>query len=136
MALDPVTAVLNIGNSILDRLLPDKQANEAAKAALLQMQVQGELAQIAGQLEVNKAEAGSNSVFVAGWRPFVGWICGAALASDFMVRPLLTWIAALCGHPIVYPALDLSDLLPLLMGLLGLGAMRSFDKSQGTGNGH
>jgi hypothetical protein len=136
MAFDPITAVLNIGNSIIDRLLPDKQANEAAKAAMLQMQLQGEFAQLQGQLEINKAEAVSQSVFVAGWRPGVGWCCVIALASDFVVRPFATWIAALLGHPIAYPPLDLSELLPLLTGLLGLGAMRSYDKSQGTGNGH
>lgn len=136
MALDPITAVLNIGNTLLDRLLPDKQQNEAAKAALLTMQVQGELQQIAGQLEVNKVEAGNQSVFVAGWRPAVGWICGVALFSDFVVRPLFTWIAALAGHPMAYPPLDLSDLIPLLLGMLGLTAARSYDKTQGTANGH
>ena len=85
---------------------------------------------------VNKQEAANNSVFVAGWRPFIGWICGSALASDFMVRPLATWIATLSGHPIQYPSLDLSTLLTLLLGMLGLGAMRSYDKTNGTSNGH
>lgn len=136
MALDPVTAALNIGSTILDRILPDKQANAAAKAALVQMQVQGELAQLAGQMEVNKVEAANASVFVAGWRPYIGWICGTALVSDFIVRPLFTWIASLAGHPVMYPALDTSTLLTLLTGMLGFGAMRSYDKVNGTGNGH
>ena len=136
MALDPVTAILNVGNSLIDRLIPDKSAAAAAKATLLQMQVQGDLAQLQGQLEINKTEAASQSIFVAGWRPAIGWICGMALMSDFIVRPLFTWVASLWGHPVAYPPLDLSDLIPLLLGMLGLTAARSYDKSQGTANGH
>lgn len=135
-ALDPVTAILNVGNSLIDRLLPDKQANDKAKADLLQLQLSGQLAEIQGQLEINKAEAANNSVFVAGWRPWIGWIAGAALAEDMILRPLLQQISTLCGHPIILQPLDISTLLTLLGGLLGFGAMRSYDKSQGTGNGH
>jgi hypothetical protein len=135
-ALDPITAVLNVGNSLIDRLIPDKAQNDAAKASLLQMQVKGDLDQISGQLEVNKVEAASNSVFVAGWRPYIGWICGTALAEDMIVRPMLQQISTLLRHPVVLQPLDISTLLTLLGGLLGFGAMRSYDKNQGTDNGH
>lgn len=134
--LDPLTAILNIGSSLIDRLLPDKAANDAAKAQLVSMTTAGELQQIAGQLEVDKVEAASQSTFVAGWRPAIGWVCGLALLFDMVVRPLVNWLTAAFGHPINAPALDMSSLLPLLAGMLGFGAMRSFDKTQGTGNGH
>src|SRR5215472_15854312 len=98
MAFDPLTAVLNVGNTLIDRLLPDKAENDKAKAALLQMQVQGELASIAGQLDVDKTEAANLSPFVAGWRPFIGWVCGTGLAYQFVLAPLLTWITALFGR--------------------------------------
>lgn len=136
MALDPLTAILNIGDALIDRLLPDKAQAAAAKAQLVQMQVQGELAELQGQLEINKVEAASNSIFVAGWRPFIGWVCGGALIFDTIVRPMLNWISALAGHALNAPALDMATLLPLLGGLLGFGAMRSYDKLQGNDNGH
>jgi hypothetical protein len=136
MALDPVTAILNVGNSLIDKLLPDKQANDKAKADLLQMQVAGELAQIQGQLEVDKTEAANTNVFVAGWRPFCGWIAGTGLAVQFLVAPFATWIAALCGHPIVFPSLDMGTLMTLLLGMLGLGGMRTFEKVSGIKDDH
>lgn len=136
MALDPVTAILNVGNSLIDRLLPDKQANDKAKADLLQMQVAGELAQIQGQLEVDKTEAANTSTFVAGWRPFVGWVCGVALGWDTIIRPTISWTAALFNHPLNLQPLDLSTLLPLLLGMLGLGAARTVEKINGINAGH
>lgn len=136
MALDPLTAVLNIGNSIIERLFPDKSQQEQAKAALLTLQVQGELQQVIAQIDVDKTEAASNSMFVAGWRPAVGWICGLGIGCDVIVRPLLSWVSTVFGHPLTLPPLDLSTLMPLLLGMLGLGAMRSWDKTQGAANGH
>ena len=136
MAFDPITAVLDVGKSLIDRLIPDKAANDAAKAALLQMQVSGELAQIQGQLEVDKTEAASQSMFVAGWRPYIGWICGTGLGYQFIGRPLFQATTDLFGSHIAWQSLDLGTLMTLLFGMLGMGAMRSYDKSQGTGNGH
>lgn len=133
--IDPISAIVGVADKVLGAVLPDKAAKDAANARLLEMVTQGEISSVIGQLEVNKAEATSSSVFVAGWRPYIGWVCGTALLSDFLVRPLLTWIATLAGHPVAYPPLDLSTLLTLLMGMLGFGAMRSFDKANGKGNG-
>ena len=136
MAFDPITAVLDVGKSLIDRLIPDKAANDAAKAALLQMQVSGELAQIQGQLEVDKTEAASQSMFVAGWRPYIGWICGTGLGYQFIGRPLFQATTDLFGSHIAWQSLDLGTLMTLLFGMLGMGAMRSFDKTQGAANGH
>lgn len=136
MAFDPLTAGLELGGKLIDRLLPDKAANDAAKAALLSTEVQGEIQQILGQLEVDKTEAASNSIFVAGWRPFIGWVCGSALAYQYIVSPVGQWAAALFGHPVQAPSLDIGQLMTLLLSMLGMGVLRSYDKAQGTGNGH
>lgn len=138
MAFDPVSAVLDIGGKIIDRVWPNPEERDKAKLALLQLQQQGELTQITGQLEVNKAEAISQSVFVSGWRPFIGWICGCALAYQFIVGPLVTWGSAITGHAnIIAPVLNFGDLLTLLGGMLGLGTLRTYEKVQGAvTNGH
>lgn len=139
MAFDPITAVANVANTILGRVLPDKVANDAAKAELAKMQESGELGQIVGQLEINKVEAGSQSIFVAGWRPFVGWVCGAAFAYTYILHPMtLTVLVALRVqfNADQLPALDMSQMMPVMLGMLGLGAMRSYDKGQNGGNGH
>jgi hypothetical protein len=136
MALDPITAILNVGNTLIERLIPDKNAQNQAKLAMLQMQAQGELAQLAGQLDVNKAEASNPNWFVAGWRPAVGWTCAAGLASQFLVSPIATWLASLLGHPIAYPSLDMGTLLTLLMGMLGLGGLRTYEKTQDVVSKH
>ena len=89
MALDPITVALDIGGKLIDRLWPDPTQADLAKLELFRLQQSGELQQIAGQLEVNKAEATNTSVFVSGWRPFIGWICGTGLAYQFLVYPIL-----------------------------------------------
>src|SRR4051794_35420203 len=100
-------SLINPISALLDRLIPDKSAAAAAKAQLAQLETTGELQGILAQLDVNKQEAASQSVFVAGWRPFIGWVCGSGLATQFVIAPLVTWIAALIGHPIVFPSLDM-----------------------------
>lgn len=136
MAFDPITAALDLGGKVIDRILPDKAANDAAKAQLVQMQLAGELQQITGQIDVDKTEAASNSIFVAGWRPFIGWVCGSALAYQYIVSPIGQWLSSLVGHPVAAPVLDIGQLMTLLLSMLGMGVLRSYDKAQGTGNGH
>lgn len=89
-------------------------------------------AQLQGQMDTNKQEASSQKIFIAGWRPFIGWICGTGLGIQFIVNPLFTWIAALAKHPTIFPSLDLGTLLTLLFGMLGLGAMRTYEKTNGA----
>lgn len=136
MSFDPITAAMDLGGKIIDRVLPDKAANDAAKAKLLEMQVAGDLAVVTGQLDVDKTEAASNSIFVAGWRPFIGWVCGSALGYQYILSPIGQWISALFGHPVAAPVLDIGQLMTLLLSMLGMGVLRSYDKAQGTGNGH
>jgi hypothetical protein len=136
MPFDPISAALELGTKIIERVWKDPAQQDAAKLELLKLQQAGELQKVAGQMEINKAEATNQSVFVAGWRPFIGWVCGSALAFQFIARPLIAWLSALFGHAVAPPALDMGDLFTLLFGMLGLGAMRSFDKAQGTDSGH
>jgi len=139
MALDPVTAILNIGNTILDRVLPDRAANAAAKAALIQAEMSGELQLAHDQLSVDAVEAASNSTFVAGWRPAVGWVCASALAYSYVLQPFIVAIAAIAGRKFdasVLPHLNMTELLGLLGTMMGNSILRTIDKTQGTDNGH
>jgi hypothetical protein len=128
MALDPVSALFEIGGKVLDRVLPDPAQQAAAKLELLKLQQNGELTQIAGQMEINKVEAASSSIFVSGWRPAIGWICGAGFAVQFVIGPLAEWGSALAGHPVKFPQMDTGTMMPLLLGMLGLGGLRTAEK--------
>ena len=77
------------------------------------------------QSEINKVEAQHRTIFVAGWRPFIGWVCGVALAYNFVLRDLLIWFI---GPEQVPPALQMEHLMTVLIGMLGLGGMRTFEK--------
>lgn len=139
MAFDPITAISNVANTILDRVLPNKMENDAAKAELLKMQLGGDIASITGQIEIDKAEATNQSVFVAGWRPWIGWVCGVAFAYTYVLQPFLQF--TLVAFKVDFdatklPILNVGEMMPVLLGMLGLGAMRSYDKAQGTGSGH
>jgi len=139
MALDPVTALLDIGSKVIDRLWPDPAQAALAKVELYKMQQTGELAQLAaetdiskGQLVVNAAEASSGNTYASSWRPTVGYTCVAGLGYTFLLQPLLPWFAALFGASVPpLPVLDTNVLMTLLLGMLGIGGMRSFDKKQG-----
>ena len=88
--------------------------------------------ELLGQIEINKEEAKHASVFVAGWRPFIGWVSGASLAYTFVLSPFIEFFARLLGYTGVMPLPDTSSLMTLITAMLGVGAMRSFDKLKGT----
>jgi hypothetical protein len=132
MALDPISALFEVGSKVLDRVLPDPAQQAAAKLELMKLQQNGELAQIAGQMDINKVEAANPSVFVSGWRPGIGWVCGAGFAVQFVIGPLAEWGSALYGHPVKFPQMDTGTMMPLLLGMLGLGGMRTAEKMQGV----
>lgn len=121
----PVTGLLD--KFIEDKDQKNKLAHELATMADRHAQ---ELAK--GQLEINKAEASHRSIFVAGWRPFVGWTCGVALCWHFVLAPFVIFASAYAGVALPdLPTFDMSSLLTVLMGMLGLGGMRSFEKMKG-----
>ena len=130
MSLDPISAVLDIGGKLIDRMWPDPVKAAEAKLALVTLQQKGELDEIMGQLEINKIEAANPSIFVSGWRPAVGWICTIGLGMQFMVLPLVTWTALIFGKALVLPPLDLGFLVTMLGGILGIGGLRSYEKTK------
>jgi hypothetical protein len=84
------------------------------------------------QTDVNKIEAASSNWFVSSWRPFVGWVCGFALAYAAIIEPIGRFIASLCGFLGEFPHIDTTITMQVLMGMLGLGGMRSFEKAKGV----
>ncbi|WP_444893625.1 3TM-type holin [Microbulbifer sp. TRSA001] len=146
MAFDPLTAIFEAGKMAIERIWPDpvKRAEEVRK--LEELKQKGSLAELnaqvqllLGQLEVNKAEAQHKSIFVAGWRPWIGWVGGLALAYQFVLYPLLCWVWAICSAKGSIPAditpppvLETGALFSMITAMLGIGAMRSYDKNRGT----
>ena len=136
--MDPITILLGIGSKVIDKIFPDPAQRDAAKLELLKMQQAGELAQLAAdtnlmieQLKVNQAEAQNPSVLVSGWRPMIGWVCGAACAWNWIGLPIVKLGLAIAGHQINLAPADLTEMLPILMGMLGLGGLRTLEKLQG-----
>lgn len=130
--MDPISSISNLANTLIGRIWPDPKDQASAEALLIKTQMDAALAQAQQQIDINKIEAGSTNIFVSGWRPFVGWACGAAFAGHFIVLPALNWLVQLFGHaPITIP-FDMDTLSTVLMGLLGLGAMRSVEKVAGV----
>lgn len=124
-----VDLLLGIGSKVIDRVFPDPAQRAAAQLELFKLQQNGELAQMSGQLDINKEEAKSSNVFVSGWRPFIGWVCGTAFAINFVVGPVSVFVAlAFFGKTLLFPMLDLATMMPVLLGMLGLGAYRTFEK--------
>lgn len=133
----PILGVLGAITGIIEKLIPDPQKAAEAKIKLFELAQAGDLKELEANLqiaiaqtEVNKVEAESPGWFRGGWRPFVGWTCGGAFALNFVILPLLNWFGTAFGFP-VPPALDLSEMLPVLLGMLGLGGMRSFERVKG-----
>ena len=136
--MDPITILMGLGSKVIDRLWPDPAERDAAKLELLKMQQSGDLAQLTAetslmieQIKVNAAEAQHASVFVSGWRPGVGWVCVAACGWNWIGLPVVKLALEISGHPINLSPADLTEMLPVLMGMLGLGGLRTIEKLQG-----
>lgn len=132
MAFDPITGAFEIGGKLLDHFFPDPTARANAQLELEKLRSSGDLAVISGQAEINKAEASNTRLFVSGWRPAVGWTCAAGMIMQFVVSPICAWTATLSGHPVTLPNLDTGTLTTLLVGMLGLGSMRTIEKLNAT----
>ncbi len=137
--MDFLTLIPFLGN-LLDRIIPDPAAAAAAKLEVLKLQMGQDQAitkaandLVQSQLNINNTEAASASVFVSGWRPAIGWICGLAFAANYVLIPLIVFVSASFGHDITgLPKLDMSDIMPVLLGMLGLGGMRTLEKVKGV----
>jgi hypothetical protein len=126
------TLLLPIINSVLDRVLPDPAANAAAKlqmqTALLDAQSKGDLA----QLDVDKTEASNENMFVAGWRPAIGWCCASALMYQYLLVPLAMWATLWAGLHMPKPPMLDDHLWELMFGMLGMGGLRTVEKISGA----
>jgi hypothetical protein len=119
-----------IGN-VLDKIFPDKTKADEAKARLIELQMNGELQTLMAQLEINKEEAKSEHIFVSGGRPACIWIGAVALGYASVLEPIMRFVAKVAfGYEGEFPVIDTNITMQVLFGLLGLGAMRSFDKAQ------
>lgn len=132
-----ISSIFEIGKSIINKVWPDPAQQAQAQMELLKLQQTGELAQLAADLqlslaqaEINKAEAQSVDFWRGGWRPYIGWVCGTGLAYQFVLRPLLQMCLDLASYNVLLVSLEMETLMTLLFGMLGLGAMRTFEKTK------
>jgi hypothetical protein len=139
MDLTGLGSLFDFGGKLIDKIFPDPQKAQEAKIELFKLQQNGELAVLAaetqlakGQLDVNLEEAKSTNWWVAGWRPACGWVGAAGLAYSAILEPFARFVASVgFGYMGVFPVLDTTITMQILFGLLGLGAMRSYDKKNG-----
>ncbi len=131
----PILDILSFGGKLIDKLIPDPQAKAQAQLELAKLQQSGELEILKsetslaqGQLEVNKIEASSTNMFVAGWRPFIGWSCGLGFLYQVIISPIGTVLCMNMLQWAPWPAIDSESLNTVLFGLLGLGAYRTVEK--------
>jgi roadblock/LC7 domain-containing protein len=127
-----VTALLPALGTLIDRLIPDRAAAERAKAEMEQQLVTAANAAALAQVEVNKVEAAHSSVFVAGWRPSIGWVCAAGLAWAFVLAPVASWALMVLGIKAELPAIQFDHLFELVLAMLGIGGLRTFEKMRGV----
>jgi hypothetical protein len=128
-----IQALIGPITGLLDKFIEDKdqKAKLAHELATMSERHAQEIAK--GQIEVNKQEAASRSAFVAGWRPFIGWTCGIALAWHFVLLPVTYFLVVLSGEDIPpLPTFDMDSLMTILLGMLGLGGLRTFEKFKGV----
>lgn len=138
--LDPFTVLINLAETAIDKIFPDATARELEKRKLATLKKMGDLQALQAyvditlsQIEVNKTQATHKSLFVAGARPAAIWVGVAAMAYSGILHPSLTWLWAFCNFEGPTPPLpDSSALMAIVSGLLGVGVMRSFDKTKGT----
>lgn len=121
MPLDPVTAVADLAKTTIQTIWPNKTEQERAELAAA-------VALVQGQIATNQAEASNPSIFVSGWRPFIGWACGSAYVWNWIGLPIAKTIGSLVGHPLDLTPADLSEMMPVLLGMLGLGTLRTVEK--------
>jgi len=114
---------------LLDKVIEDKDQKAQLAHEIATMSDNHAQQALMGQLEINKAEAASGSIFKGGWRPFIGWVCGVAFAYHFVLQPLIVFGVSAAGVDIPeLPEFDMGSLMTVMMGMLGLGSMRSIEK--------
>jgi hypothetical protein len=125
MDITGLGSVADLAKTAINAIWPDKTEQEKAQLAAAVQLVQG-------QIDINKAEAANPNTFVSGWRPFIGWVCGAGCAWNWIGLPIAKAGLAMYGHPLDMSPADLSEMMPLLLGMLGLGGLRTVEKIKGV----
>tara|TARA_R110000764_G_scaffold21200_1_gene53704 strand:+ start:91 stop:483 length:393 start_codon:yes stop_codon:yes gene_type:complete len=125
-----VASLVGPVTGLLDKFIEDKDQKAALAHEIATMSQKYAQESALAQVEVNKVEAAHKSLFVSGWRPFIGWTCGLGMFGNFITIPFSNFVLALVGYDIVIPLVPLETMMPVLMGMLGLGAMRSFEKTR------
>ena len=123
-----LNALIGPVTGLLDKFIEDKDQKSALAHEIATMSQKYAQESVLAQLEVNKVEAAHKSLFVAGWRPFIGWTCGLGMFGNFITIPFSNFVLALLEYDIVIPLVPLETMMPVLMGMLGLGAMRTYEK--------
>ena len=123
-----LAALISPVAGLLDKFIEDKDQKNALAHEISTMAERHAQDLAKGQLEINKAEASSSSLFVSGWRPAVAWVCVLGMASNFVLIPMANFALAILESDITVPLIDTSTMMPVLMGMLGLGAMRTVEK--------
>ena len=140
-----ISGLFSAAQSLIVRFFPDPEKKAEAQRALLQMQQNGELALLASetdlaklQIQVNVEEAKHANIFVSGWRPCCGWVCAAAFAYSYVLLPALQFFVFTFGTTTMVeqlaqaPALELSEMMPVLLGMLGLSGLRTTERIKGV----
>jgi len=124
-----LTSPINAVGNVLDKLFTSKDEKLTHEEVRMRLMMEPDIAQV----ELNKIEAQHRTIFVAGWRPFIGWVCGVALLYNFILRDLIAWVMVINGagsEP--PPELAMTHLMTVLLGMLGLGGMRTYEKLKGV----
>ena len=124
-----IASLIGPVSGILDKFVEDKDQKAALAHEIATMSDSHAQQALLAQLEINKAEAASGSLFKGGWRPFIGWTSGVAFAYHFVLQPLLVFVLTASGVDL--PEFDMSTLLTVLGGMLGIGGLRSYEKTKG-----
>lgn len=125
MSFTGVGEVASLIRTTIDKIWPDKSEQE-------KLQLEAAMTALQGQLEINKTEAASPSLFVSGWRPFIGWVCGAACAWNWLGLSIAQFGLKLYGSELVLEQADITEMWPVLLGMLGLGAFRTYERVKGS----
>ena len=131
-------SIFSLGETVIKKIWPDENERAAEMRKLEELRQTGDIAKLnahvqllMGQMEVNKAEAQHRSIFVAGWRPAIGWICAAAIGWNFIGFPIAEMVNAFLENPATLPVVATDNLFELVLGMLGLGGLRTYEKREG-----
>ena len=128
-----IGGVIEKALGIADKFIPDKDAREKLRAELELAAQQGRFDNDLAQIRLNTEEAKSSSVFKGGWRPAVGWVCAIAFGYSYVLYPFLKFIAVIAmDNPPEFPTINLDEMMPVLLGMLGLGYLRTDERKAGV----